>query len=187
MREPCQVKLGELWKLAANKFPGYQVITVPTPDGGTETMVVTIHGKGKDEELAFKAAVGDWDLMVAKGHGLRDALDGVVEELKHPGMSRERHDMLTEALADCSSFLNCGIVTNVIPWIERNGLDREIKDLQRRVDARLGVAAQDAAEWAKARHNVQMPIAALQINPVATREAMVAGIREKNKHTFRRL
>lgn len=144
--------------LVKRYFPNAQVVT---DSNGGGAMLVTVHSTGKDEYEAMCHAVVEWELMKKKGQCVRTMLDEVYADLRIPGMSKERHDNFIESLELISSHINAGIITGVIPFITIAGLNREIEDLRRRVDARLGMAAAAAADFIKSKHHAGEPVISL--------------------------
>ena len=144
--------------LVKRYFPNAQVVTDANGGGA---MLLTVHSTGKDEYEALCNAIGEWEEMKKKGQCVRTMLDEVYADLRTPGMSRERHDNFMESLELISSHINAGILTGVIPFITVAGLNREIEDLRRRIDARLGMAAADAADFLKSKHHASEPVISL--------------------------
>src|SRR5271168_5144884 len=128
MGEPSQEEIGILRGMVKKLFPMSQIM--PVEDQGV--MILTVHGQGVDEQAALKNVIGDWEGMTTRGRALRTMLDEIHEDLRVPGMTRERHDNLIESLTICEAALNDGILTGVTPWITVPGLNREISDLRRR-------------------------------------------------------
>lgn len=138
----------ELRSLLEHKFPGAVVDNV---DG--KFVALTIHGVGTTLDEAIKNSLIEYSDMERDGSALEQMLNDIREDLKTPGMGRERHDSLMDLLDTCESALNAGALTKTVPWIMIPSLNREITDLKRRVGARLGMMAQTMKDRDRAKNN----------------------------------
>jgi hypothetical protein len=147
--------LHELHTLLQHEHPG----ACCTESNG-QWVVYTLHSVGQTEEEAITNAVADMRRMKEDGRSVRQMLDDILEDLNtRPGMSKSRHQSLTELIQLASAGLNDGAITKTIPWIQIPSLTREITELQRRVDMRLAMTAKEMkdAEDAKKRAGIKFP------------------------------
>lgn len=155
MGEPGRESLDALRTLAKRQFPAAEHIE---GEGGRH-FLLTRHGEGASEHEMLRNALRDYRAAAVNGRMVRTMLKEIVEDLSTPGMGRERHDLLQESLTIVENAINDGVMTGVLPALEVPSLTREVLTLQRRVSTRLGMSAQNAAEYEKAKRAAKAPTA----------------------------
>jgi hypothetical protein len=159
MGDPRSLPLEALRTLAKRQFPACVIVTDPV----LGVLVYTLHGTGATEQEALQNALTSFDKMLKRGHMLRGMLNDILDDLKTPGMSRERHDNLQDSLAICETYLNDGVLSGSIGPLEVPRYTRELDELKRRVTARLGMAAQQAADHESAKNHAAKPTISMGI------------------------
>lgn len=138
----------KLQQEVTKRFPNAQLIYVAALE---QFILATVHGTGTTDDTAGQQALDALHSNETWGRNLDTMLDDIKEDLKTPGMSRQRHDDFMDSLSMCDAALNKGLLANVINGLLVPKYTREIEELKRKVAARFGMQAQNNAEFQKAK------------------------------------
>jgi len=170
MSEPSPLQTDPLQTLVERQFPGAQIIR-----DGDKVMLVTVHAIGESEQAVYESALADYNRMRTNGACVNQMLDEIAAEFATRGMSRERFNNINESLDMVETAISDGILTKVIQPILVPSMNRKVEELRRRAAMRLGMVAQEMANYNAAKEHAAKPVAPLA--PPMTFDELVASLK----------